>query len=73
MKKLKDILIITHFTQVPGEAGNGRFNYIAEKIDKKDSIVEMVTTSFSHRTKKTRYITNKQKENLDYKLTLLEV
>jgi len=32
--RMKDLLFITHFTQVPGEQGNGRFNYIAEKINK---------------------------------------
>ena len=31
---MKDILIIAHFTQIPGEAGNSRFNYIAEIINK---------------------------------------
>ncbi|TYS59864.1 glycosyltransferase family 4 protein [Sutcliffiella horikoshii] len=69
---MKDILIIAHFTQVPGEAGNGRFHYIAEKIDKKYSTVEVVTTTFSHRTKKQRYLSKEQYESLSYKLTMLE-
>lgn len=66
-----DILIIAHFTQIPGETGNGRFHYIAEKIDKKNVTVEIVTTSFSHRTKCQRKVTKEQINNLCYKLTML--
>lgn len=66
-----DILIIAHFTQVPGEAGNGRFQYIADKIDKKIAEVEIVTTSFSHRTKRQREVTSEQLAKINYKLTLL--
>lgn len=69
---MKDILIIAHFTQVPGEKGNGRFHYIAEKIDKQNSTVEVVTSTFSHRTKKQRNVTNKQQRNISYKLTMLK-
>ncbi|MDG0947443.1 glycosyltransferase family 4 protein [Bacillus paranthracis] len=69
---MKDILIIAHFTQVPGEFGNGRFNYIAEKIDKQKANVEIVTTNFSHRTKKQRNVTNEQKQSISYKLTMLK-
>lgn len=72
VKKMKDILIIAHFTQVPGEFGNGRFNYIAEKIDKQKANVEIVTTNFSHRTKKQRNVTNEQKQSISYKLTMLK-
>ncbi|KNY26377.1 glycosyltransferase family 4 protein [Pseudobacteroides cellulosolvens] len=68
---MKDILIIAHFTQIPGEYGNGRFNYIAEKIDKSDACVELVTSSFSHRTKTQRIITKHQINDISYKLTML--
>ena len=71
MNNLKDILIIAHFTQVPGEAGNGRFNYIAENINKENANVEVVTTSFSHRTKTQRNVTDKQRSSISYKLTML--
>lgn len=67
---MKDILIIAHFTQMPGESGNGRFNYIAEKIDKTKSNVEIVTTTFSHAKKSERTEMNGF-ANLDYKLTML--
>ncbi|MDN4605926.1 glycosyltransferase family 4 protein [Sporosarcina highlanderae] len=69
---MQDILIIAHFTQVPGEIGNGRFHYIAENIDKEKSSVEVVTTSFSHRTKSRRIITNEQLNSISYKLTILQ-
>ena len=28
----KDVLIVAPFTQLPGEEGNGRFHYIAQKL-----------------------------------------
>lgn len=68
---MKDILLITHFVQVPGETGNGRFNYIAEKVNKGNLSVEIVTTSFSHKTKKQRDITDAQMKGINYKLTML--
>lgn len=71
MNILKDVLIVAHFTQVPGETGNGRFNYIAEKIDKENANVEIITTNFSHRTKSHRNITNEQRSSISYKLTML--
>lgn len=66
-----DILIIAHFTQVPGEAGNGRFHYIAEKINKTKATVEVVTTSFSHKNKYQRQVTDEQLDSLSYRLTML--
>lgn len=71
MNNLKDILFITHFTQVPGEPGNSRFHYIAERINKENANIEVITTSFSHRTKTPRNVTDEQKNSLSYKLTLL--
>lgn len=69
---MKNILIIAHFTQVPGEAGNSRFTYIAEKIDKQKTSVEIVTTEFSHRTKKQRNVNKEQLKSIGYKLTMLK-
>lgn len=68
---MKDLLFITHFTQVPGEQGNGRFNYIAEKINKIDYDVEIVTSNFSHKKKKQRVVTQEQLNESSYKLTML--
>ncbi|MDH2462030.1 glycosyltransferase family 4 protein [Clostridium perfringens] len=50
-KNKKDILMITHFTQLPGELGNGRFLYILNKLKYEDVNVELVTTNFSHSKK----------------------
>lgn len=68
---MKDILIIAHFTQVPGEKGNSRFPYLANLLVEKNYSVEIVTSSFSHRNKDQRIVTNEQLNNLKYKLTLL--
>ncbi|MGQ3376828.1 glycosyltransferase family 4 protein [Priestia endophytica] len=68
---MKDILIIAHFTQVPGEQGNGRFNYITDMLVSKGYKVEIVTTQFSHRFKKARKVSKEQINKLDYKLTML--
>lgn len=69
---MKDILMIAHFTQIPGEAGNGRFHYLAEKINKDKAKVEVVTSKFSHRTKKYRKLTKEQEKSISYKLTMLK-
>lgn len=67
---MKDILIIANYIVTPEESGNGRFNYIAEKLAIESNCqVELVSTTFSHCRKKRR------KNNLsfeNYKLTLLE-
>lgn len=70
---MKDILIIAHFTQIPGEKGNGRFHYIAEKLYKKSNeiMVEVVTSSFSHKTKSQRNMTKVQLQSVPYKVTML--
>ena len=67
----KDILFILHYTQTPGEKGNGRFHYLAEKVDKKIADVEVVTTSFSHSKKKQKELPNEYTENSNYEFTML--
>ncbi|WP_195972267.1 glycosyltransferase family 4 protein [Clostridium thermobutyricum] len=67
MKK-KDVLMVTHFTQIEGEKGNGRFLYIANNLDYEKINLEIVTTNFSHRTKQYR---EKSGKTTPYKLTLL--
>ncbi len=71
LRSLKDILIIAHFTQAPGEKGNGRFHYIAENMKNINVKIEVVTSSFSHKTKMQRNITNEQLNNFPYKFTML--
>lgn len=67
----KDILIIAHFTQLPGEAGNGRFHYLATRIDKEHADVEIVTTDFSHGRKTHRNISLEKLKQVDYKVTMI--
>lgn len=69
---MKDILMITHFTQVPGEKGNGRFHYLANLLADEGMNVEIVTTQFSHRTKSMRNVTQEQLGELKYTLTMLK-
>jgi transcription-repair coupling factor (superfamily II helicase) len=68
---MQDVLLIAHFTQLPGEKGNNRFQYIAEKINRINTEVEVVTSSFSHTNKSQRNKTETQKGGSCYKLTLL--
>lgn len=69
---MKDILMVTHFTQVPGEKGNGRFHYIANMLANQGMKVEILTTQFSHRTKRMREINHEQIRGLKYKLTMVK-
>jgi len=68
---MKDILIIAHFTHVPGEKGNSRFHYIANLINKDENSVELITTSFSHRIKEQRKVCDNDMKSLNYKLTMI--
>lgn len=65
---MKDVLIISHYIEVPGEVGNSRFSYIANNLDINKVTVEVITTTFSHILKKQR-ITNEEKSN--YTITKL--
>ena len=67
------ILIVAHFTQVPQEKGNNRFNYMANLLsENKDNQVELITSAFSHKFKKKRDLNDKEISKLNYKLTMLE-
>ena len=68
---MKDVLIIAHFTRLPSKSGKSRFNYIAERVDKRNTTVEIVTTNFSHGTKTHRSVSNEEMNCIDYKLTML--
>lgn len=66
------ILIIAHFTQIPSEKGNNRFNYVAEFMGKnQENQVELVTSRFSHKFKTTRELRDEEILKLNYKLTML--
>lgn len=67
----KDILIIAHFTVLPNENGNCRFNYFANLASESETTVELVTSDFSHALKKHRNISVNDLVGLKYKITLL--
>lgn len=70
---MKDILIVAHFTQAPNEQGNGRFHYIANRLaDNEENQIEIVTTSFSHRYKRKRIVTNEELNGISYKFTMVD-
>lgn len=68
---MKKILIVDHFSQTPDEAGNNRFTYLAELLVKIGYDVEIATTDFSHKNKKTRTTPKKMLDELSYKFTML--
>ena len=45
------ILMIAHFSPIPGDGGNGRFIYLLNKFRYPDDCVEFVTSAFLHGTK----------------------
>lgn len=68
-----NILIVAHFTQIPSENGNNRFNYIANLLgNKKENKIELITTQFSHKFKKLRNIKEEELKVLNYKLTMIK-
>lgn len=56
---------------MPGEKGNDRFNYIAERIDKGKNNVEILISSFSHATKSHRNVDKEKVNKTGYKLSTL--
>lgn len=56
---MKDIVIISNYIHFKNEIGNSRFIYLADKL-KETEKVEIITSTFYHRTKKQR--TFKEKE-----------
>lgn len=68
---MRKILIIDHFSQPPNEPGNNRFIYLAELLCKRNYEVEIITTDFSHKNKKTRNKNIPGIEQLSYKYTML--
>ena len=66
------ILIIAHFTQMPSEKGNNRFNYISNLLSKNsENQVELITSNFSHKFKKHREMEKETTEELKYKITTI--
>lgn len=65
--KQKRIMIIAHFCDYGDEQSNNRFNYIAQMLTEYGFVVELVTSSFSHRQKTQR----RQVADEKYKTTLI--
>ncbi|MEK3791668.1 glycosyltransferase family 4 protein [Paenibacillus sp. FSL R7-0204] len=61
----KDILLVAHFFGDLGTSENNRFSYIANMLSKSQYNIEVVTSDFSHNTKKKKDIL---KESLNYKI-----
>ena len=68
---MKKIVIIDHFSQTPDEPGNNRFIYLAELLCRAGYEVEIITTDFSHKAKKTRNVSEEQLRCLPYKYIML--
>lgn len=58
--------MITHFNSLPNESGNSRFFYIADLLEKKGIVPEILTTSFSHIEKSQRNLKTKLNYNINY-------
>lgn len=65
---MKDIVIIANFTRDFSSTDNGRFNYIAKKLSRTDS-VEIITSNFSHSRKEKK---SNMTKRLKYKVTFLD-
>lgn len=68
---MKKIVIIDHFNQTPNEPGNNRFIYLAEMLCKYGYRVEIVTTTFAHKTKKQRIVSEGLFDKVPYQYTML--
>lgn len=68
---MKRIVIVDHFSQTPDEVGNNRFLYLAQLLCHRGYQVEIITTDFSHKAKKTRQTDPALLEALPYKFTML--
>lgn len=68
---MKKIVIIDHFNQTPDEPGNNRFIYLAEILCKCGYQIEIVTTTFAHKTKKHRIVSEGLFDKIPYEYTML--
>lgn len=68
---MKRIVIVDHFSQTPQEPGNNRFIYLAKMLCSYGYQVEIVTTTFSHKTKQQRNLPKGLFEKLPYRYTML--
>lgn len=63
---MKDIVIISNYIHLKNEVGNSRFLYLANRL--KEEKVEIITSTFYHKTKKQRNLELVEEENYKVKL-----
>lgn len=63
--------MITQFTTAPDEVGNSRFTYLARMLLEKGLSVEIVASSFSHRSKEQRKPCDDKEIQLGYEFNML--
>ncbi|OME82141.1 hypothetical protein BK120_15840 [Paenibacillus sp. FSL A5-0031] len=68
---MKDILLVTNYCQFPGESGNSRYTYLAEKLVEAGFKVEIIASTFYHKTKKQRTFDGDSIKGVGYKATLI--
>ena len=68
---MKRIVIVDHFSQTPDEPGNNRFVHLAQLLCTRGYTVEIITTDFSHKAKKTRKTDPVVLRQLPYQFTML--
>lgn len=64
---MKDVVIISNYIHFKSESGNSRFIYLADKLRGKCNI-EIVTSTFYHKTKSKRNISKEEIEEYNVKL-----
>lgn len=69
METKKKIVIVANFCDYGEEKSNNRFNYIAELLVESGFEVELITSTFSHRSKQQRELV--EGEDSSYKTTLI--
>lgn len=66
---MKDIVIISNYIHFKSETGNSRFIYLADKL-KDNAKVEIITSTFYHKTKKQRELSKEDLEE-QYNIKLI--
>ncbi|SDJ26657.1 Glycosyltransferase involved in cell wall bisynthesis [Salimicrobium halophilum] len=63
--------MVTNYCQFPGETGNSRYTYLADLLTKEGFDVEVIASTFYHKTKKQRAFSGEDLKYLGYKTTLI--
>ncbi|MDP4183232.1 MAG: glycosyltransferase family 4 protein [Bacillota bacterium] len=68
---MKNIIVITNFTSLPGELGYNRFRYICDLLTEHGHNVTLLTSSFNHYDKKQRNESELEYLKCRYKIELI--